>query len=91
MSDDHIDDGVVAGFVPGVYKHYRHGDLYRAICIVRHHETRRAYVLYCSLALGSLNIRPLAVQGEDSWNDIVTVNGAKVFRFTKLRDEDQPR
>lgn len=45
-------------FKPGIWKHYK-GDLYHALCLVKHHDSREDYVLYFSLKYGSANIRPL--------------------------------
>lgn len=59
-------------FKPGVYKHYK-GDLYRALMLVHHHETRDFMVVYVSLGHGSVNVREYATPGRDSWTDVVNV------------------
>jgi len=48
-----------AEFKQGIYKHYRTKGLYHAICLVKHQDSRKDYVLYSSLEHGTLNVRPL--------------------------------
>ena len=57
-------------FRPGLYEHYK-GGLYLALMIVEHHETREPYVVYLSTGHNTINIRPWAKPGEDSWTDSV--------------------
>jgi len=57
-------------FRPGLYEHYK-GGRYLALMLVEHHETREPYVVYTSLGHGTVNIRPWAKPGEDSWTDMV--------------------
>lgn len=58
----------------GIYRHYK-GDLYTALAIVFHHETRSPMALYFSHAKGSVNVRPLRgwPSDPDGWFDKVTV------------------
>ena len=42
----------------GTYRHYK-GDLFTAIGLVTHHETRQPMVLYVSHKKGCVNCRPL--------------------------------
>lgn len=46
-------------FRPGLYRHYKQGNLYTALCLVTHHETRLPMVLYVSHVYGGFNVRPL--------------------------------
>lgn len=80
-----------ADFKPGLYQHYT-GDLYRALMLVNHHETREHMVVYVSLKHGSSNVREYATEGKDSWTDVVNVGDSDdpgeyqpVARFTFLR------
>jgi hypothetical protein len=61
-------------FKPGIYRHYK-GGLYRALCLVEHHESRQEYVVYVCLEKGTVNIRPLnggLPNDPDGWTDIIT-------------------
>lgn len=76
-------------FLPGIYRHYK-GGLYRAIGLVAHHETREPWVLYVSLERGTMNVRPLAGEG-DAWTDHVwpgagAHGNASVPRFSLVND-----
>ena len=69
----------------GNYKHYK-GDLYTALMLVTHHETRQPMVLYVSHKTGELNVRPLKpMPGDpDGWDDWVQHDGNEVRRFSYL-------
>ena len=77
-------------FVPGVYRHAKTGDLYSALFILIHHDTRLPWVGYVSHADGVLNHRPLdPCPGEPSgWNDTIEHGGRQVQRFTFIRRAD---
>lgn len=75
----------------GVYRHYK-GDLFTAIGLVTHHETRQPMVLYVSHAKGCVNCRPLrGYEGDrDGFLDPVTmIDGTQVQRF-ELMQEARP-
>ena len=59
-------------FKPGLYRHYK-GGLYYAVLLAEHHETREPCVVYASVEHGTMNVRPWAKEGEDSWTDRVHV------------------
>lgn len=60
-------------FRPGLYKHVKTGNLYRALFLAAHHDSREPWVVYVSLSRGSLNVRPLKGLEEvrDGWDDAV--------------------
>ncbi len=67
------EDGPVANFQPGEYRHYK-GGTYTALTLVRHHDVGMPYVLYVSHDHpGKANIRPLigTFGDEDGWSDVV--------------------
>lgn len=59
-------------FRPGLYEHYR-GGRYVALFLAEHHDTREKYVVYVSCQHETVNVRPWARTGEDSWTDEVEV------------------
>jgi hypothetical protein len=79
----------------GTYRHYR-GDLYTAIGLVTHHETREPMVLYVSHEKGCVNCRPLhgwqydppgESQDPDGFCDCVTLDdGRLVPRFELVQE-----
>lgn len=71
-----------AEITPGIYRHYK-GDHYVVIGLGVHHESREPYVIYVSLAKGTINLRPLyPVTGDfDGFRSNVTVKGQTVKRF----------
>lgn len=89
-SKDQIrDDEARSLFRPGIYLHHK-GDEYAAVGLVRHHDTRRSYVLYNSLKTGAVNARPLVrLEGlscpcgddHDAWQD--SVDGKPRFRYLR--------
>lgn len=77
-------------FRPGMYRHYK-GDLYTALMLVHHHETRELMVIYLSHTHGTLNARPLHTPGQDSWLDMVSVSEReRVPRFKYIGPEGGP-
>lgn len=61
----------------GRYRHYK-GNEYVVIDIATHSETEEEMVLYKALyGEEKLWVRPLSM-----WNEIVTVDGKEVLRFT---------
>jgi hypothetical protein len=78
----------VDGFRPGVYRHYK-GGMYRALMLVKHHDTRFDMVVYLSYDKHSINCRPLngwAMRGPnactdpDGWNDVVRDEAGNMVR-----------
>ncbi len=63
-------------FSMGLYRHYK-GGVYRAIGLAQHHESRTWQVIYVSMSLGSINVRPLVSSpgslDQDAWMDRVEV------------------
>jgi len=76
-----------AEFKLGTYEHYK-GDLYTAIDMVTHHETRLPMVLYVSHLKGCVNCRPLhGYEGDrDGFCDPVTIDGRLVERFVLIQE-----
>lgn len=66
-------------FKPGLYEHYK-GGKYRALHLVKHHETEELYVVYVSLTYGSIYLREWQMPTADSWTDIMP-DGTPRFRF----------
>ena len=63
----------------GKYRHYK-GNEYQAIDIAVHSETEEEMVVYKALyGEGKLWVRPLSM-----WNEIVTVDGKEVLRFSYI-------
>lgn len=82
-------------FRPGKYNHYKGGQ-YTALFLAWDHDTREVQVVYASLKYGSINVRPLATPGKDSWTDEVNWSdtpGVRLMapRFVRINDEEQPR
>jgi hypothetical protein len=72
----------------GTYRHYK-SDLYTAIALVTHHQTRQPMVLYVSHARGCVNCRPLHgwAGDPDGFCDPVTmIDGTSVPRFELLQE-----
>jgi hypothetical protein len=75
-------------FTFGTYRHYK-GDLYTAIGLVTHHETRLPMVLYVSHAKGCVNCRPLHgwPHDPDGFCDAVTLDDGRVVQRFELVQE----
>lgn len=67
---------------PGIYRHYKGGH-YAVIGLGMHHESREPYVIYVSLAKGTVNLRPLhPLEWDlDGFFSSVTVAGQTMKRF----------
>lgn len=76
-----------AQFKIGTYRHYK-GDLFTAIGLVTHHETRQPMVLYVSHLKGCVNCRPLhGYAGDaDGFCDPVFIDGRQVVRFELIQE-----
>ena len=74
-------------FKLGVYRHYK-GDLFTAIGLVTHHETRLPMVLYVSHGKGCVNARPLNgwTDDPDGWMDDVELENGRVRRFVLVKE-----
>ena len=72
---------------PGIYRHFK-GKLYKVIGVARHSETLEEFVVYQALynskefGKNALWIRPLKMFLEE-----VEINGKKVKRFAKIREQ----
>ncbi|MDD5866004.1 MAG: DUF1653 domain-containing protein [bacterium] len=63
----------------GKYRHYK-GNEYEVIGTAIHSETLEELVIYRPLyGEEKLWVRPLSM-----WNEVVTVNGEEMLRFTKI-------
>lgn len=82
----------ITDFVFGTYRHWHDGDLFTAIGIVTHHQTRRPMVLYVSHARGRVNCRPLhGYDGDpDGFADHVTWPDGRVAPRFELVKEATP-
>lgn len=69
----------------GKYRHYK-GNEYEVLSTARHSETEAWFVIYRT-CYGDYStwVRPL-----DMFTETVTVDGAKVARFTYIGDEKHP-
>lgn len=65
----------------GKYRHYK-GNLYEVIGVANHSETLEKMVVYRAL----YGERELWVRPASMWNEIVTVEGKSVLRFTYIGD-----
>ena len=65
----------------GKYRHYK-GNLYEVIGVANHSETLEKIVVYRAL----YGERELWVRPASMWNEIVTVEGKNVLRFTYIGD-----
>lgn len=65
----------------GKYRHYK-GNLYEVIGVANHSETLEKMVVYRAL----YGERELWVRPASMWNEIVTVEGKNVLRFTYIGD-----
>lgn len=66
---------------PGRYRHYKGRD-YQVLFLARHSETEETLVIYKALyGQGDIWARPAAM-----WNELVTVEGQQVRRFTRVED-----
>ena len=65
----------------GKYRHYK-GNLYEVIGVANHSETLEKMVVYRAL----YGERELWVRPASMWNEIVTVEGESVLRFTYIGD-----
>ncbi|MBR3961552.1 MAG: DUF1653 domain-containing protein [Clostridia bacterium] len=63
----------------GKYRHYK-GNLYEVIGVANHSETLEKMVVYRAL----YGERELWVRPASMWNEIVTVEGKSVLRFTYI-------
>lgn len=63
----------------GKYRHYK-GNLYEVIGVANHSETLEKMVVYRAL----YGERELWVRPASMWNEIVTVEGKNVLRFTYI-------
>lgn len=62
---------------PGRYRHYK-GNMYEVIGVAKHSETLEEMVVYRALyGDGGIWVRPAYM-----WDEIVTVDGKEVRRFT---------
>jgi hypothetical protein len=78
--------------LPGLYRHYK-GALYRVICLARHTESTKEYVIYkkhCEFQLLPWEdfdhrhwCRPVKM-----FKETVTHNGQRMPRFARLSDKD---
>ena len=63
----------------GKYRHYK-GNEYEVLGLAKHSETLEAMVVYKALyGDNQVWVRPLCM-----WNEVVTVNGVDVLRFTYI-------
>lgn len=66
---------------PGRYRHFK-GNEYEVLYLAKHSETLENMVVYRALyGDGGVWVRPASM-----WNDMVTREGGKVWRFTFLGD-----
>lgn len=74
-------------FKLGTYKHYK-GDLYTAVGLVTHHETRLPMVVYISHKKGCINVRPLNgwIDDPDGWLDEVELEDGRTMRFVLIKE-----
>lgn len=64
---------------PGRYRHYK-GNEYEVLFLARHSETEENMVIYKALyGEGQIWARPASM-----WNELVSVNGTQVLRFTYI-------
>ena len=64
----------------GKYKHYK-GYTYEVLCIAKHHETMKEFVVYKRLGDDKVWIREV-----NDWSHTVFVDGKAVHRFTLIPD-----
>ena len=66
----------------GLYRHFK-GGMYEVIGVARHSEDNmEAMVVYRPIDTNDLWVRPISM-----WNEIVSRNGFKHKRFTKVEGE----
>ncbi len=66
---------------PGIYRHFK-GNYYRLLYVAKHSETLESYVIYKAL----YGDEEIWIRPADMWQELVSVNGEQVRRFTFIKE-----